>query len=338
MATDNKDDMEWTCGRLFDTASAYWRSCALHAAVKLELFTFLGDSTLSAEEVADKAGLDKERGAASLLDALSAMGLLAKIENRYANTSFSYSFLNRQSPDYLGFIIMHHHHLVDAWARLDEAVRSGEPVETRSHGEDRERESFLMGMFNLAVSIAPEAARAINLKDKARLLDLGGGPGTYAIHFCLANPEMKATIFDRKTTEEFALKTVERFGLTDRINFIAGDFNQDDNIHGSYDAAWLSHILHGIGPSECRKLLRKTVNAMVKGGVVMVHEFYLNDRKDGPLFPALFSLNMLVNNPAGRSYCEKEIREMLAEAGIVEVQRAPFAGPNSSGILYGMVA
>ena len=65
----------------------------------------------------------------------------------------SYYGLVKDRPGYIGYIIMHHFHLVDAWSKLDEAVVKGTPVQTRSHGEEVERESFQMGMFNLAMAV-----------------------------------------------------------------------------------------------------------------------------------------------------------------------------------------
>jgi len=85
-----------------------------------------------------------------------------------------------------------------------------------------------------------------------RLLDLGGGPGTYAIHFCLAHPDLHAVIYDRPTTAPFAHATVDKFGLTGRIEFHPGDFVSDPIGGGPYDAAWLSHILHSNDSAQCR--------------------------------------------------------------------------------------
>ena len=325
---------EWNIGRLLSTSSGYWQSSTLHAAVKLEIFTVLGNDHLTSAEVSTKIEAS-ERGLTMLLNGLVAMGLLEQNEDRYKNTTFSRSSLVKGEPGYIGYIIMHHFHLVDAWAKLHQAVILGGPVEKRSHGEEVERESFQMGMFNLATAIAPAIASSVNLEGRRHLLDLGGGPGTHAIHFCLANPELKATIYDRKTTEPFAQKTTERFGVADRIDFVAGDFNADP-IEGSFDVAWLSRILHSNALEECRALIEKTVQALEPGGLILIHDFFLNDSMDGPLFPALFSMNMLLNNQ-GRSYSEKEVSAMMRQAGAGEIQRLQFQGPNDSAILCGIV-
>ncbi|MFC1512943.1 methyltransferase [Thermodesulfobacteriota bacterium] len=331
MATDST----WSATTILNMSTGYWQSCALHAAVKLNIFTILTHECecRSAREVASLLECD-ERGVSTLLDALAAMELLKKTGKCYLVGKAAKRFLVSGSSEYLGNIIMHHHHLVDGWAQLEQAVRNGKPVEKRDHGEEQERESFQLGMFNLAMTIAPKLAEQIDLQGRRHLLDLGGGPGTYAIHFCQANPNLCATIVDRPMTHNFADQAIRFFGLKDRINFLADDFTRAST-KGKYDVVWLSHILHGYGPAECRRIIAGAVESLTPGGMIMIHEFFMNEAKDGPLFPALFSLNMLINNPAGRSYSENEIGEMLTENGARDLQRLPLVGLTDSYVLCG---
>jgi hypothetical protein len=76
------------------------------------------------------------------------------------------------------------------------------------------------------------------------------------------------------------------------------------------------------------------VKALEPGGLILIHDFILNETLDGPVFPALFSMNMLLNNN-GRSYSEKEISELLSQAGARDIHRLDFQGPNDSAILCG---
>jgi SAM-dependent methyltransferase len=327
---------DWNPGKLLQTSGGYWPACVLHASVKLGVFTILADRDLGSREVALALDAD-ERGVSMLLDALAAMGLLSKEGGRYRNTAASRSFLVQDSPQYVGHMIMHHHHLVESWSRLDQAVRTGSPVRTRASLDDAKvRESFLMGMFNNAMSIAPQVAGQVDLAGRRRLLDLGGGPGTYAIHFCLRNPGLKTTVYDLPTTRPFAEKVIARFGLSDRVRFAAGDYLRDP-VEGRYDVAWLSHILHAEGPEDCQTIVRKAVAALEPGGLVLVHEFILDDARASPLFPALFSLNMLLGTERGQSYTESEIKDMLANAGVTDIRRLPFRAPADSGIISGVV-
>jgi predicted O-methyltransferase YrrM len=324
-------------GHLMELSGRYWETFTLHAAVNLDVFSIIGGHHLSSDAVAQKLDGDP-RAVETLLNALCAMNLLAKKDHTYCNTAISSNFLIKGAQRYMGHIIKHHHHLADSWARLDKAIISGGPIRSRaSHHEDEKRESFLMGMFNIAMNLAPVLVPKIDLAGRRRLLDLGGGPGTYAIQFCLHNPQLQATVGDLPTTRSFAEKTIAEFGLADRIDFMAVDYLEED-IRGHYDVVWLSQILHGEGPKECRKIIGKAVSALEPGGIILIHEFILNDTMDGPLFPALFSLNMLLGTSAGQSYSEKQIRDMLSEAGAADLRRILFESPNDSGIITGIVS
>jgi predicted O-methyltransferase YrrM len=325
---------EWNPGRLLEISGNYWQTCALHAAVKLDLFTKLGAHALGSAQIAESMDGD-QRGVSLLLNALVAMRLLEKADGKYSNTPAAMAFLSKDSEQYLGFMIMHHHHLVESWSRLDQAVLSGKPIRSRASFDLEEfLQSFLMGMHTLARHLAPMVSEALDLSSRHRLLDLGGGPGTYAIHFCKKNPGLRATVFDLPTTRPFAEETIKRAGLADRIDFLAGSY-LEDKISGAYDVAWLSQILHGEGPESCRLIIKKAVSTLEPGGLIVVHEFLLHDSLDGPLFPALFSLNMLLGTAGGQAYAEGEIRDMLASAGAKEIRRLPFQGPNDSGLIVG---
>jgi hypothetical protein len=327
--------MEWSVGTILGVSGGYWRGCAIQAAVRLKIFSLLGTDKINAGTVAKAAG-SEIRATGLLLDALAAMHLLIKEGDLYRNSEFTGKHLVIGEPGYMGHIILHHHHILDGWAQLDQAVITGKKGARRSYGAEIERESFLLGMFNLAMQIAPKLVPRFNLAGRKKLLDLGGGPGTYAIHFCLANPELKAVILDRPTTRSFACDTVARFGLSERISFIGGDFNVDPMSGGPYDVAWLSHILHSNSAEECRACISKTVAALVPGGQILIHDFILDDTKDGPEFAALFSLNMLVGTDGGRSFSRKEIFTMLEQAGVGEIEHRNCATPNDSSVISGV--
>lgn len=330
------ENTSWTPAALLQLSGGYWSACALHAGVKLDVFTPLADRPLTARELAGILKTDV-RGLTMLLNALAALSLLEKQGAAYVTTTFAAEFLSRTAPEYLGHIILHHHHLMAGWAELDEAVRSGGAIRQRvSHGGEEARESFLMGMFNLAMQIAPRIVAGIDLAGRKRLLDLGGGPGTYAVHFCRRNPGLTAVVYDLPTTRCFAEQTIARFGLSDRIVFEEGDFLADD-IRGRFDVAWLSHILHGESPQGCAVILEKAVAGLEPGGLILVQEFILDDTLDGPLFPALFSLNMLLATPSGQAYSQGELTAMLTAAGVEELQRLPLELPNGAGVLVGSV-
>jgi hypothetical protein len=330
------NEQTWSPEQLLQLSGGYWQTCALHAGVKLDIFSCLGEGK-SVEEAASTLGC-APRSLAMLFSALTAMGLLQQSSGRYHNTSAASIFLSKDSPRYLGHIIKHHHHLMESWAHLDQAVKSGHLLQKASvHSDEEWRESFQMGMFNLAMQTAPPLVKQIDLAGRRRLLDLGGGPGTWAIHFCLENPTLRATIFDLPTTRPFAEETIARFDMQERIEFTPGNFLLDD-IPGGYDVAWLSHILHGEGPEECRRILAKAAASLDSGGLLIVHEFIMDDNLTGPLFPALFSLNMLVATEKGQSYTQSSLVEMMTAVGCRDIRRLPLPESVPSGILLGTIS
>jgi len=328
---------DWHPGTLLALSGAYWKTCTLHAGVKLDIFTCIGPDTLTAKQVTQRRHLDL-RGTTMLLDALAATDLLTKTRSGYANTPAANRFLSKDSDQYIGYMILHHHHLADSWVRMDQAVTRGGPIRDRSSvSSDQWREAFLMGMFNNAMAMAPDVARSVELSGCTRLLDMGGGPGTYAIHFCRANPDLTAVVFDLPTTRPFAEKTIEQFGLSNRIRFAAGDYTtRDIPLTQAFDAAWLSHVLHGEGPDKAADIVAHAAKTLLPGGQLLIHDFILNDTRDRPEFAALFSLNMFLGTESGQSYTESEIREMMTAAGLTHIVRLDYTGPTQSGILKGM--
>ncbi|HNQ77941.1 MAG TPA: methyltransferase [Acidobacteriota bacterium] len=307
---------KWDPKKLLEVSGGYWASFALHAGVELDVFTLLDGESLTRAEVSKELTLSG-RGAEAILNALAAMGLLAKKDGRFQTAEDAARYLSRSSKEYIGYMIRHHHYISKGWAELPECVRTGVPARDPGHRRagERELEAFEMGMFNNASPIAPKVAEVLPLPEKGSLLDLGGGPGTYAIHFCLRHPGLMATVFDLSQVRPFAEKTIGDFGLGARIAFAEGDFNEDP-LPAGFDAVWLSHILHGEGPSAASRLVAKASASLKDGGVMLIHEFILDDRGDSPLHPALFSLNMLVGTAEGKSYTGKEIEGFMRDAGI----------------------
>ncbi|WP_300457925.1 methyltransferase [Desulfobacula sp.] len=330
---------EWNPGSLLEMSGYYWKTCTLHTGVKLDVFTTIGSEVLSADDINERLRTDK-RGLVMLLNALSAMALLVKENDTYTNSPPALTFLSKTSKHYIGFMILHHHHLMESWHKMDTAILEGKPTRNRSSFSDDDwRESFLMGMFNMGMAIAPGLSKALDLSGCRRLIDFGGGPGTFAIHFCLANPGLTASVYDLETTRPFAERTIKQFNASDRVDFISGNYIEDDiRFPNSFDAAWLSHILHGEGPDQASDIIQKAVSALKPGSKIFIHDFILNDTRDGPLFPALFSINMYLGTPEGQSYSETEISDMLTANGISHIKRLSFEGPTQSGIISGILS
>ena len=326
---------DWNPAALMKSSGAYWQACAIHSGVELGIFTALHSEAMLADSLARQLGCDL-RGLETLLTALCALNLLQKEGDWYAATAAARQYLSEQSPDYFGHIILHHQHLVLAWSRLSEAVRDGRSTRESPHRTEdaTQREHFLLGMFNVACQQAKTIAAALDLRSRTRLLDLGGGPGTYAVYFCLQNPQLSATVYDLPTTRPFAEKIIARYKLAQRIQFMEGDFLRE-TVTGRYDVVWISQVLHAMDNESSAVLLEKAARVLTPGGLLLIQEFVLNDTRDGPAHPALFGCNMLVGTESGKVYTEQELFELLRRSGASDVRRLDLDLPMGCGIVSG---
>jgi 2-polyprenyl-3-methyl-5-hydroxy-6-metoxy-1,4-benzoquinol methylase len=186
----------------------------------------------------------------------------------------------RGKDDYRGAIVRHMHHTWWGWSELEETVKRGHAdMDTTERWLDRvadpEQEwvgDFIWGMHAIARDLAPQVAPLLNFTGVTSLLDLGGGPATYAIAFAQANPTMRATVFDLPRPIEIAGENIRRHGLEGRIDTLTGNFLTDD-IGSGYDFIWISQILHSHTEEQCRLIIEKSVRALNPGGQVVIQDF-----------------------------------------------------------------
>ena len=328
---------EWTAPELLRLSGSYWASCALQAAVQLDLFTALADGPRTEAQLAASSGCDL-RALRMLVTALTALEFLERRGEAVEAQPGVLKYLAAGSPEYVGFAIRLQARIMPAWAGLAESVRSGRgPGKSSMHAEDEAgREAFLMGMFSASRQQAETIAEALDLAGRSRLIDVGGGPGAYAVYFCLRNPGLTATIFDLPATEPFARRVAESYGLADRIDFKGGDFFRDELPKGQ-DVAWLSQVLHVEGPEQAALLVRNAAACLRPGGLLGIQEFTLDNDRTGPVHPALFSLNMLVDTDGGQAYTLDELRAMLENAGAGDIRLLDLALPLGCRVLIGTV-
>lgn len=286
----------------------FWSSRVLLTANNLGIFDHLKSPKTAAE--AAKIMETDRRATEILLDALTGLGLLKKSGNRYKNSVTANRFLIKESPYYQGDIIRHADTLWKNWSELDEAIKTGKPIR-KFHDHD----SFIKGMHNLAFLKVKDIINTISLRGVKRVLDLGGGPGTYSME--MAKRGISVTLFDVPETIKIA-KDIVRKSKAKNIDFIEGDFISDD-IGSGYDLIFISQVLHAYSEKACMNLIKKSKSALNPNGRIVIQEFYINKNRTMPQQSALFSVNMLVNTEGGRCYAPQEIKQWLSKAGFKDI-------------------
>lgn len=303
----------------------YWEAKIFLTSVRLDLYTHLGAGPKGATEIAREIGADRSM-LERLLDALVTIGLLNREGDRYANTPAVQEFLVKGSPFYSGELMLLQDDEWSHWGRLEEIVRTGRPIVKENVFMSRPEvgAQILRVLHRMALRNAPSIAKAVDLAGCRTLLDVGGGAGTFSIHFCKANPGLSVTLFDLPGSLPVAEKNIAEFGLKDRFRLVAGNFKTDP-IPGAppgtlYDAIFLSDILHYQTHAENRALFEKLYGVLAAGGKIIVKDMFVNDDPANPGWNAIFSIHLMVYTEKGRTFKVHELREWLAKAGFESIQ------------------
>ncbi len=307
----NNDQPKWNQESIMGLSRAFMESRVLLTGAELDLFSLLAAAPLTAEQIAERIGANR-RALTILLDALAAMGLLVKQDGSYQTEPSAARLLSADSPDSILPIIQHNIDLWERWGRL-----TGKVAGPRK--PDWSMRAFIGAMHAIARPLATRIVQLVNPAGARRLIDVGGGSGSYTLAFLEAVPGMRATIFDQPEVIEMARERVGAAGMLERVALVAGDF-ESDPLPAGHDLAFVSAIIHQNSPAENVALFRKIFAALDPGGRVVVRDHVLSPDRTQPRSGALFAVNMLVGTEGGNSYTEAEIREALTEAGFTGVR------------------
>jgi SAM-dependent methyltransferase len=298
--------------------SAYRRPVVLLAALELDLFTAVGSRAWTVPELAKKLRVS-ERGLAILCRNLAMAGVLIKQGTAYKNTPLGGTALNAAHPAYRGgYVDLIKSHWHD-WCRLPESIRTGLPIDHDMPDSPEWRRRFTWAMHHRTMEIAPAIAAQVKLGRAGTLLDLGGGPGTYALAFLAHHPRLRATVCDRDAALEVAKEVAATHKAGRRLSYLPLDFTKD-SIPGTYDVIWYSNVLHIYSREDNQAIFRRALAALAPGGRFIIQDAFLHDR-DG-LFPedaSLFALSMLLFTKGGDTYPASEVKRWLCDAGFSQV-------------------
>ena len=307
-----------------DVVSAYRLPRIILTALELKLFTVIGRATWLLPDLARELKVS-ERGLSILCRNLAMAGLLHKKGNRYRNSPLTASALNADDPAYRGSYVRLMTNHANDWLRLAESVRTGEPLDKDEPEEPDYRRQFTWAMHHRTLETAPMVAAQLPLKGAKTLLDLGGGPETYAMAFLARHPRLQATVCDRPAALEVAKEIAATHKAGERLSYLPLDLLKDD-IPGRFDVIWYSNVLHIYSPEENLSVFRRAKSALTERGRLIVQDAFLHDREG--LYPeeaSLFAVSMLLFTSTGNTYSVTDTAAWLMEAGFASVKPVKMA-------------
>ncbi len=321
--------------RVNELARNFWYSAILRAGIKLDVFSRLETESLTSQEVALRIGASP-RYTQSFLDCCVVLDLLDKKDGKFINSSMSSKFLVKGKAGYVGDHALHHTNTWASWGRLDEVIKEGKtllPYETGYVDADTYWTNYMIGQHNRATSgQAHYLVQSLDVREKRKLIDLGGGAASYSIALCNTNPQLEAVVVDQKEPLSIARSLVEENNLRDRITFLEGSFFETQ-LGTGYDICLISGVIL-IEPEEaCHRLFKLAFDILEPGGLVVVQDYIrIGDDPQRKRLDTLEDLYVLVVFDPGAGDREgAEVASWLEDAGFQHTKTIPL--PTQLGLV-----
>jgi len=301
--------------------SAGYRAAKIfHTAIQANLFEYLNGG-VSVEIMAEQASTDP-KVTEHILNALVAMEIIQKKGDQFFHTEISRKYLTTESEFSRLNSLQHSATGWEKWSHLPSLLESGQlPDRTHTYDNPEHYRQFILAMHEIQRPHVREVVEALPLDAGKKILDCGGGPGTYARAFAATRSELEVTLFDLPE----AIPIAQSLEGDQSLRYLSGDFFTDD-LGGPYDGIFLSNIIHSWSAEENQQLLGRLSEALNPGGWLTIRDKYLDNNKAGPPEAVIFGINMILSNNRGRCYTVAEVKAWMNRQGFSEIRYEKIGG------------
>lgn len=307
---------------------------ALYVVSKLGIADMLAAGPRRVSELAAETSTH-ERSLYRVMRALASVGVFAETEPQvFSNTPYSEPLRSDAAGSMRnGAIFMGEEWHWRVWGNMEYSVRTGLPAWGHTHGAEvfdyfaanpRQAEIFNGAMTDMSTAVADVIVEAYDYSGFRKLADIAGGHGYLLAQILKATPELKGVLFDVPQVIEGASALLEREGVSERVERVAGDFFASVP---SADAYIMKHIIHDWDDERCIKILSNIRAAMEPGAKVLIVETVVPEG-DRPHYSKLLDLEMLTS-PGGAERTAEEYEALLARAGLRLTRIIPTRSPFS---------
>lgn len=291
------------------------------AIVHLNFFTWLSAHPSTPDEICAGLGLTS-RPVDVLLTLCASNGLVAHENGRYVVTPVAREHLVAGSPFHLApyYASLKDRPVVTDFIRV---LKSDKPAHWgaakdghdwhRAMEDDAFAQAFTDAMDCRGLYLAQALLPHVKLDGRKRLLDIGGGSGIYACTLAAHAPSLHAVVFDQSPVDRIAARLIAARGCEAQVTVQTGSFFTDA-WPADCDVHLFSNVLHDWGMPEVRHLILASFAALPAGGLIVIHEAFINAEKTGPRPVAEYSA-LLMHSTQGKCYAVSEYEELLIEAG-----------------------
>ena len=307
---------------LFDLVSGFVYSQILSSCVQLDLFSILQDGPMSRDAISQAVGLERDATDTLLRSATSLKLVENRGKDRYGLGIHGAALL--ANP---GVCKMIEHHtflyrdMTDPVALLrreqDETMLSmfwDYAGARQQQSEDTlGSEPYTDLMSASQAMVAEQIIDTYPLHSHQRLLDVGGGDGTFLRTVARAAPDLSLMLFDLPPVAEQAK---QRFADCDIHNEVSchGGSVFDNELPKGADIVSLVRIVHDHDDDAALAILKRCRDALPDGGTLLLAEPMAREKVGDPATDAYFGLYLHAMG-RGRPRTAQELQALIAQAG-----------------------
>jgi SAM-dependent methyltransferase len=307
--------------------TSFMASRHLIAAAEVGVFEALADGALDLDALAARIAIPR-RTARICTDAMVALGLLERDESVYRNSPVADAFLSGRGRGDLRPFLRYLDVSYRAWADFTGAIRTGQGSGFITRLDPEAQRVFSAGVESATAGSAAALAGSYDFGQHRRLLDLGGGTGSFLARILKLHPVLECGLFELPHVVSMARENLKAQAPGSRVRFYEGDLLRDQLPTG-YDACLLANVVHVFTPEHNRDLLDRVHASAPPGARLLLVDFWTNSTHTQPVFAALMAGEWLMGRGEGDVYSEDEIRDLLTATGWLVTERRPLTGPAS---------
>jgi len=296
-------------------------SAIIATAARLGLADLLADGPRTSVELAEATGAHPS-SLRRFLRACMAHGLLAAAgDDTFAQTPVS-ACLRTGAKSMHGFALgMGQKAHLRPFEHLYEGVMENRPVAKDALGMEmweyydanpEARATLTEHLDEVTAEVAPQTVRRYDLSRFERIVDVGANQGYFLAAMLDAAPKATGILFDRPEVMDAAREVIGARGLTDRVEFVGGDFLEEVPKGGVLYL--LKGILHDWDDEPAGRILANCHRAANPGSTLLSFEGIV--RSEPPLDPLvhLIDISMLLL-VGGRERTRAEFDALFGAAG-----------------------
>lgn len=292
--------------RIFQVSRGFALAKALFVASEAGVFAAAGDgATLT--EIATRTGLP-ERSARRICELLVSGGLLVREDGSFRNTPDAEVFLAGRGPADLR-PMLRYFDLVSypGWIEAARAYRTGEGVYPPM--TPTQVEAYESGVAAVTAAAAVALAESYDFTVHKRVLDVGGGLGTFLLPILARVPHLTGVLVDLPEVAELAAR---KLAAEDRIEVVGADALTDPLPTGC-DVIVVANLVHLLPPARILTLLARLREIAEPGGRLLLADWWRDP--DDPHPDSVSGASEFLMISGGDTYEPGEAAAWLAETG-----------------------